>query len=348
MRRSTTPRHRMTWAAVVTVGVALAAPIAARAQEPYRIGALFPMTGPMAVFGEVFRAGVDLAIEHVRTDGRLGRPLEIQYEDSQGQVQPTLIGMNKLVRVDRVPYVLVGLASASKMVAPIVERERVVAMNGSASMPDLGELSGFFWNVIPLADFELQTLVPLAKQGAIYRVALVYNRDPQDRVLRSLEAALGASGIELAGSFAVEPYDTGFSELADKLRETKPDAICLAAAGPQQRDLIQQLRDGGVEGTLLGSSSFLDSDLVRMPAAEGALFASQKLALDSSDPTTVRFVRDFVARQHRQPSSYAAHYYNAVIVYAEVLKDLEARQMAPSGQAIRDALQRIRRFDLVA
>src|SRR5437016_4891932 len=131
MRRSATPRNRLVCLALAAA-VILAAPTVGHAQEPYRIGALFPMSGPMAVFGSVFRAGVDLAIEHVRADGRLGRPLEVQYEDSQGQVQSTLIGMNKLVRTDRIPYVLVGLASASKVVAPIVEREKVLAVNGSA------------------------------------------------------------------------------------------------------------------------------------------------------------------------------------------------------------------------
>src|SRR5438105_15335168 len=100
MRATATPRNLMAAAILVC---AVVAPEPLHAEGAYRIGALFPMSGPLAVFGDIFRAASDLALEHVRADGRLGRPLEIQYEDSQGQIQPTLIGMNKLARSDHVP-----------------------------------------------------------------------------------------------------------------------------------------------------------------------------------------------------------------------------------------------------
>jgi branched-chain amino acid transport system substrate-binding protein len=333
----------------IGIGVAaLPAAVPVHADEAYRIGALFPISGPMAVFGDAFRAGADLAAEHVRADNRLGRPIEIRYEDSQGQVQPTLIGMNKLARQERLPYVMIGLASASKMVAPIVEREKVIAVNGSASTPDLGHLSGFFWNVIPLADFEIRQLLPVAKQRGVKRVALVYTADPRDQVLaRALQDAVGAADLEVAGSFAVEPYDIEFTELAGKLREAQPDAVYIAVAGIQQRDLVQQLRDGGIDKPLLGTSAFQDPDIIGLPAADGALFTSQRLSWQARDPITQRFVKDFEARTRREPTAYAANYYNAVLVYAGVVQDLEQRQVAPSGEAIREALQRIRRFDVV-
>ncbi len=325
-------------------GAALLASAPARADDAYRIGGLFPISGPMAVFGDMFRAGADLAVEHVRADNRLGRPIEIRYEDSQGQVQPTLIGMNKLAREERLPYVMIGLASASRMVAPIVEREKVVAVNGSAATPDLGHLSGFFWNVIPLADVEIRQLLPVVKQRGIKRVALVYTANPGDPGLtHPLEDAVGAAGLEVAGSFAVEPYDRAFSEIAGKLRAAKPDAIYIAVAGVQQSDLLQQLRDGGVDQPLLGSSAFQDPDLIHLPAADGALFTSQKLSWQAPDPITQRFVKDFEARARRAPSRYAANYYNAVLIYAAVVKDLEQREVAPSGEAV----QRIRRIDVV-
>ncbi len=347
-------RSRQAWwaglglALGVGAGVAALAAAATPGEDAYRVGALFPISGPMAVFGDAYRAGADLAVAHVRADNRLSRPIEIRYEDSQGQVQPALIGMNKLAREERLPYVLVGLASVSRMVAPIAEREKIVAMNGSAASPDLGHLSGFFWNVIPLAEIEIRQLLPVVKQRGVTRIALVYATDTRDQQLpRALADAVQAAGLELAGSFAIEPYDTEFSELAGKLREANADAIYIAAAGPQQREVIEQLRAGGVGQPFLGTSSFQNADIVNLPAAEGALFTSQKLSWEATDPLTQRFVKDFEAHAHRAPTPSAANYYNAVLIYADVLKDLEAHQVAPSGEAIREALQRIRRFDVV-
>jgi ABC-type branched-subunit amino acid transport system substrate-binding protein len=334
-------------AAVTLVVAVVALTGAARADDAYRLGAVFPISGPMAVFGAAFRAGADLAVEHVRADRQLARPIEIRYEDSQGQVQPTLAAMTRLAREERLPCVLIGLASASRMVAPIVEREKVLALNGSATTPDLGRLSGYFWNLVPLADFELRQLLPVAqRQRAIKRLALVYVADLQGQALqRPLEAAVASQGIEVAGSFAVAPFDQDFAELGAKLRELDPDAIHIVAAGRQQIALLEQLHALGKP--LLGSASFDDPELIRRPAADGALFAEQKFDWAARDPVTQRFVKDFTARTRQPPSAYAANYYNAVLVYAQALKALEARQVEPTGEAVREALQGIKRFDVV-
>lgn len=321
---------------------------AARAEvDPYRLGAVFPLSGPMAVFGDAFRAGADLAVEHLRADGRLQRPIEIRYEDSQGQVQPTLVAMTRLAREERLPGVLVGLATATRLVGPIVEREKVLALNGSATTPDLGRLSGYLWNVVPLADAELRALLPVAqRRHPIKRLAIVAVADLQGpALLRPLEDAAASQGVALAGSFAVAPFDQAFGALAATLRDADPDAIYVLAAGRQQIALVEQLHELGKP--FLGSASFDDPELLRRPAADGALFAEPTLDWRSEDPVTRRFVADISARTGRPPTAEAANYYNAVLVYARALETLETQQTAPTGAALREALQQAPRLDAV-
>src|SRR5690625_1720194 len=80
--------------------------MAGNAHADIALGALFPMSGPNAVYADIFGAGVDLAVKHANDDEKLSSPLRVYYEDSQALPQEGLIGMNKLVNVQEVPYVL--------------------------------------------------------------------------------------------------------------------------------------------------------------------------------------------------------------------------------------------------
>ena len=102
----------------------------ASAQSGYHIGALLPNSGPMTQFGQLFSNGADLATDHINADKLLSKPFTINHEDSQGQPQAAVTAMNKLVRVNQEPMVLTAMSGISKAIAPIGEREKVVAING--------------------------------------------------------------------------------------------------------------------------------------------------------------------------------------------------------------------------
>ena len=78
---------------------------AAWAQD-IKIGANLPMSGPNAEYGELFSSAAAIAVEHANADKMLSRKLVMLIEDSQATPQQGLVAMNKLVNVEKVPYVL--------------------------------------------------------------------------------------------------------------------------------------------------------------------------------------------------------------------------------------------------
>lgn len=107
------------------LGGLAAAPLISRASaqgtgasgDPYIVGTLFPMSGPNAEYGSVFTAGAALAVQHINADSLLRRPTRIQAEDTQALPQQGVIGMTKLVNVDRAHYVLAAFTAVSKAAA---------------------------------------------------------------------------------------------------------------------------------------------------------------------------------------------------------------------------------------
>ena len=178
---------------------------AASAQGNYHIGALLPNSGPMTSFGELFRNGADLAADTSMPTRCCRKPFVINHEDSQGAPQPAVTAMNKLVRVNQEPVVLTAMSGISKAIAPIGDREKVVAINGGGVAPDLAKLGPYFFNVIPLVNYEVRALLPyLNKEKKMKRIALVYVEDPLgEAVLRELKENAPKNGMELVGSFSV-------------------------------------------------------------------------------------------------------------------------------------------------
>lgn len=334
------------------MGTALAAPFIrpsfAQGSDPYVIGTLFPMSGPNGEYGSLFTNGAALAIEHAAQDRMLRRPMRIQAEDTQALPQQGVIGMTKLVNVDKAHYVLVGFTAVSKAVAPVADRAKTVTVNGGAVGPDLAGLSPYFWNVIPLAHLETQAFLPFLMGRNLKRIALVYVDDPLgDAILGLLRTELPKVGGTLAGTFSIPRTAQQFGPIAARVRQSRPDAVYIASFGAQQAQIIKGLRDNGISQPLVGYSALSIASVTGLAEAEGVIFTSQKFDYAGGSEITRRFAADFKAKHGAEPGTYNANYYNAVRLFALLAKELEAENAEVNGDNLRRTLLRVREFDLV-
>lgn len=319
------------------------------AAADHTIGALFPLSGPNAVYGDVFMAGADLAVEHINADHMLSGPMSIAYEDSQGLPQPAVVGMTKLVNVTGVPYTLSAFTGVSKAISTLAMRNSVVAVNGGGVGPDLAELGPYFWNVIPLANLEVRAAVPyLVGTLGLRKVALIYIDDPLGQAMKAeLEAEMPKAGGALVNSFSVPTTAQQFSGVAAQVRASGADAVYIASYGNQQLQIVKQLRDNGVEAQIATYSGYVVPDALALPESEGVIVTEQSVDFASDDPVTKRFVHDFKAKYDRDPTAYNVNYYNATLLYGILAAALEADGTPITGAALLDKRREMKSFDLV-
>lgn len=332
------------------LGSAIAAPTLARAQggDPYVIGTLFPLSGPNAEYGKVFTEGVQLAMQHAQSEGMLRHPLRLQAEDTQALPQQAVVGMTKLVNVDRANYVMVGFTAVSKAVAPVGDRNKTVMVNGGAVGPDLAGLSPYFWNTIPLAHLETREMLPFMMRRNLKRVALVYVDDPLgDAILGILRNDLPRAGGQLVGSFSIPRTAQQFGPVAARIRQTRPDTVYIASFGAQQGQIIKGLRDNGVSVPLTSYSAMNLESIRNLAEAEGLLFTSQQTDFASGDELTRRYAADFKARYGSDPGTYNTNYYNATRLFCLLAQKLERENKEVNGDNLRAALLEQKEFDLV-
>jgi branched-chain amino acid transport system substrate-binding protein len=323
-----TLRQRFSQFATLTVFTASAA-----FAQDIKIGANLPMSGPNAEYGDLFSSAAAIAVEHANADKMLSKKLVMVIEDSQATPQQGVVSMNKLVNVEKVPYVLSAFTGVSKAIAPVGDKAKVVSINGGGISPDLAELGEYFWNVIPLVNFEVQAFAPyLIKERGWKKVALIYVDDPAGEAIKAeLDIHVPKNGGTVVTALQVPRASQQFSGIAAKVRESQPDVVFIASFGAQQAQIIKQLRDNGVKQQIASYSAFSVPGVLQLPEAKGALFPTQSINW-GADAVSKRLATDWKAKKGKEPNAYVANYYNAVMVFVKLAQALEKSGQAVTGE----------------
>jgi len=345
-------RYRMQargWFAGLVGGalLALAAHGAWAADETYNFGVLFPLTGPNAVYGDVFSKGVNLAVEMINGEHKLSRDIKPIYVDSQALPQPAVVGMNQLVHVNAVPYMLTAFSGVSNAIAPLGNRFHVIMVNGGGVSPELA-IGGYFLNDIPLADQEIAVLLPYAvKAKKIRKLAVVHVDDPfGNTVDEQIRKQCSKLGCTIEPDLSVNPGNTDFQGEVAKIRAAGPDAVFIASYGQQQNVITKQLRSGGVNVQLLSYSGYGVGPTLKLPEAQGAIFDNQSVSFEAN-ALSKEFHSRYVKQYGSEPNFYVANYANAVFIFADLVGRVEKEKAGVTGEHLLAALHRQKTFDVI-
>ena len=101
---------------------------AAIAQEPVRIGAMYPLTGGGAIYGVPAMVGHQLAIEEInKRGGIMGRKVESIERDDKMNPSAASATMKELITKDKVNIVIGGLASSVGLgMSEVSKQEKIV------------------------------------------------------------------------------------------------------------------------------------------------------------------------------------------------------------------------------
>ena len=334
-------------AAMVLLGGLALSGTATAATKTYQLGAIFPLSGPNSIYGKLFSQAANLAVEDVNKSGKINGKLKVVYADSQALPQPAVVAMNKLVNVNKVKFTLTAFSGVSKAIAPIGNRQHVLMVNGGGVSPELA-IGGYFLNDIPLSNDEVKALWPYAVHHmGIKKIAVVHVNDPFGNGVNSvIKSQCKKLGCDIVSDVSIDPSSTSFQSEVVKIRAAQPDAVYLASYGQQQNVLAKQLRDGGVNAQLLSYSAFGIPSTEKLDAAQGSIFTAEHVNY-SANEMTKKFRADFKKKYGSAPNYYQVNYYNAVIVYADLIKYLQDHNQKFTGPNLLKALHSIASFDVV-
>ncbi len=96
-------------------------------EKVVKIGAILPLTGPVAMYGKWVQQGMDLACEEINKLKSInGKKLQILYEDSRNDPKTGVSAINKLLSVNKVKVIVSGMTGVSFSLIPIIDKSNAV------------------------------------------------------------------------------------------------------------------------------------------------------------------------------------------------------------------------------
>jgi branched-chain amino acid transport system substrate-binding protein len=344
-----TTRRKVLGAAALT-GLGLPAILRAQGKEPIKIGSALPLTGSQAGYGKDFDTSMRMAAKDVNDAGGVaGRMMEIVALDTQAEPQLGINAANRFIGVEKMPMFFVSWSAVVKAVAPIANREKVLAINNGANAPEIANLGDYVYTTFPLADVDITKLARYV-HGTLgkKRAAVLYiNNETGIDAAKLYRDTFTQDGGEVVAFEAYDPKATEFTGMLLKARAANPDTVHIHGLTADTPQVIAQMRQLGMTQRVTSYSAAYNPKILEQlgPAAEGLIVTS--LAPGVNDNKNVQKLLDrWKAEQNRVPNGLPYDQYDMVWLTKALYEYLDKKSLPATGDTLKEALLTVKEFEL--
>jgi branched-chain amino acid transport system substrate-binding protein len=342
---------------LIAAAFALAAlvPLQASAASPIRICSIDDRSGAAADTGIQSYEGLQLAVDEANAAGGIGgRKIEIIAYDGKTDPQLTATFASRCAEDDKGLLIIGGNPSApAAAMIPVATEYSIPYFMMSAGTDSLTDLPApFHYRFGPANRQDGAAIADLMARQGFKRIAIINNSLPFGTDgARTTTAALEKKKLSVLAQQTYDINATDLSPQISNLRNAKPDVLLVF---PYPADGARVLR----------TARQLDLRVPMVVARSALLETMRKLAGETADgvmiPNTVDLTRPDVKKFFatlnarfglHQPTLYPVIGYDAgkvaiqLMAQPEVLKALDAGNIAAARLAFREALNRIGLFD---
>ncbi len=301
---------------------AVAAPVAVRAQaQEWRIGALFPFSGPLALVGDESFRGLEIAVEaRNEAGGVLGRPLRLVRGDAVDQAQAAAEA-RRLMTAERVSVVFgTAFSTLSFAATQVTELQGVPYFELGATADTITE-RGFHYvfrtgprsaafGAATAAAIEHALAPALGAAPGALRLAILHEEALDGQlVAQAQEAELRARRLQLAEKMATPERAPDMAAAIQRLRAANVDILLHDAFQTEAAPVFRAMQEIGWRPRLLvgAGAAYALADAARAigPAFEGVLSLDvPPFAVNAgAAPGAAAFLESYKRRYGAEPRS---------------------------------------------
>lgn len=312
------------------------------------VGAVFPMTGAIATYGQESVNGINLALKTLNEKGIKGKKIKLVVQDNKGEPMESAAAVRKLIEIDKVNAILGSVASSNTLAgAPIAQQAGVPLMTPASTNETVTQTGEYISRSCFTDAFQGVVMAKFAFEGLNKKsaVIIVDNNSDYSRGLASVFRAkfteMGGKILSNDNDLTYSQKDTDFRSLLQKVKRMKPEAIFLPGYYTEVGLMIKQAREMGINQPFLGGDGW-DSPKLQELAGEAinGNYISSHFSAEDSDPRVQQFVSEYEAAYGQKPGAMAALGYDGIMVLADAF--LRASSLSRSD--IKDAINGTKDF----
>ncbi len=342
-------KGRAIWIALILI-VSLALVFSCtKEKEPYKVGAVFSVTGRTSFLGEPEKKTAVMIAEAINKVGGInGHPLELVVYDDESDETKCVLAVKRLLKKDKVPVIigpslsgntlavvkvmndakvpLVSCAASNKIVTPVVDRKWVFKVPQSDTHA-----------VEKIYDYLLKNGI---KKIAIMSVSTGFGASGREELLRLAPQV----GIEIVADERYGPKDTDITAQLTRIRGTDAQAIVNWSVGPTQVLAVKNWHDLGMTNMpFYQSHGFGSRQNIELAAgaAEGVFCPLGRVNIpdlvpaDHPQKKVIEIYNKAYQAKYNEPlSSFGGHGWDALNLVIDALK-----AVGPDSAKIRDYIE---------
>ncbi len=318
-------------------------------KEPYKVGAVFSVTGRTSFLGEPEKKTAVMIAEAINKVGGInGHPLELVIYDDESDETKCVLAVKRLLKKDKVPVIigpslsgntlavvkvmndakvpLVSCAASNKIVTPVVDRKWVFKVPQSDTHA-----------VEKIYDYLLKNGI---KKIAIMSVSTGFGASGREELLRLAPEV----GIEILADERYGPKDTDITAQLTRIRGTDAQAIVNWSVGPTQVLAVKNWHDLGMTNMpFYQSHGFGSRQNIELAAgaAEGVFCPLGRVNIpdlvpaDHPQKKVIEIYNKAYQAKYNEPlSSFGGHGWDALNLVIDALK-----AVGPDSAKIRDYIE---------
>src|SRR6185437_3901435 len=325
---------------------------AAGEKEVFNYGVLLPLTGGAAPFGlDQVKAHMWAVDEINAAGGANGRKLHPIVLDSQAKPDVGVAGATRLASVDKVPMFVTAFSAVVAAVAPVANRNKVLALSAGANSPRIAKLGDYVYTTYPLADVDVTLLAKYAYQkiGARRAAAIFVNDESGIYGAEVFRDAFKKLGGEVGAFESYEPTATDYTGAVLKIRAANPQVVHLHGNASDTPIALGQMRQLGITVPVTTNTAGYNPELIKKigTAADGLIIAT--LAPGPKDsPRVEKYVERWQKEEKRIPNNMpnTQYVHDAAYVVKALVEECDKDGKALTGENLRAALLKVHTFNL--
>jgi branched-chain amino acid transport system substrate-binding protein len=338
----------------ITVVMALSLCGISIAQETYKIGAIFSVTGPGSSLGIPEKNTVDMIVNEINASGGIkGKKIEVIFYDDASKETDARNRASKLINDDKVSAIIgPTLSGTSLAILEVTQNAKIPLISCAASVKIVEPVNERKWVFkTPQSDVLVgERIVAYLKEHKINKVAIITAKSQFGASGKEqLEKLLPPAGINIAIKEEFDEKDTDVLVQLDKIKAANPQAVICWSISPGGATVTRNMKkELKMDIPLIMSHGVANMEYINLSAdaADGVVFPAGKLLIANSLPDKdpqkkilLKYTKDYQAKYNSVPSTFGGHAYDALYLVINAMK-----KVGNDPAKIRDEIEKTKNF----
>ncbi len=304
--------------------------------DTFKIGAIGPVTGAAAVYGQAVKNGADMAIKEINEAGGInGKQIEYNFQDDEHDAEKALNAYNTLK--DWGMQLLLGTTTSNPCIAVVEETQNdsIFHLTPSATAVEAIKYDNAFRVCFSDPNQGTASAQYIKEHNLATKIAIIYDSsDPYSTgIYQAFATEAKNQGLEVVAAEAFTADNrTDFSVQLQKAQSAGADLLFMPFYYTEASLVLKQAKGMNYAPTFFGvdgMDGLLDVENFDASLAEGLIFLAP-FCSTSTDETISTFVNNYTKAYGETPNQFAADAYDGIYIMKAAI---EAGNITPDMSA---------------